>query len=233
MAQNEKEEYAKKEVEKETKKEKQQDRTFFEKYGIIFVAFLFLIYLFVWTDGKNLYIGNIPENVTATKLLDLQTFAIISGLLFGMAIVFKYLNKGEKKDETAKYVPFNPEKEIPEIEERFQRRGKRITVWRYTPEPKYGEKSGEPWTIHFHAFEQLATGDFRPLFFALNVLHRTIMSEEPSHVHIEDQENDWSGAPKSDRGVTTRYYQIKPTYIKPTTRNQEEEDEEEEEKKEE
>ena|SRR3990167_81646 len=205
---------------------KVDDRSFLQQHGVLIILGLFLFHLVA------------KDSTTKQEILPLNYFFIIVVVLIVVDYLFRLIgDKLKKKDATIPYVPFNPEIEIPQIEERFQKMGKRITIYRYTKEPKYGEKSVAPRTIWFHAHQQLNSGLMRSVTFGMNVLHRTFSDFEPEHLHIENSKHDWSGALKEEGSVSTQLYQSRPTIVIPKSsriveRQQEEQEEIEQEEEE-
>ena len=91
-----------------------------------------------------------------------------------------------------KMLPFDPETEIPELEEKFHRMGYNIQIQRWQGEPAYGSGSEWPHTMHFKARETFSNGLTRPLMFSMIMLSRSIRAGEPNHSHVENSDRTWA-----------------------------------------
>jgi len=168
----------------------------------------------------------------------------ITPIQFAMALVFlivlelivRLFRLREKKEaKVIQVVPFEPEREVPELEEKFLRMGRNVRIRRHIGEPQYGEGSAEPYCIHFRADETMPNGLTRPLQFRMVMVNRSIVDVEEDHSHIENNERNWADFPKHPVYVPSgeKLYRPLPVYIEPVSRIKSEKEKEKEEESEE
>jgi hypothetical protein len=154
-----------------------------------------------------------------------QNYFIAGVILVILIFVLPSIISLVAKRPTEKYVPFNPEKEKPELEEKLSKiYGGTHKIYMHAGDEKYTSKAGEP-NVMFIRFKRIDGVVVRIGTAKIGLIGRPIIDYEPGHTHIENMIYDWTGAPKYPPKptkysyTTPRYiYRFNPTSVEPTTK---------------
>lgn len=200
-------------------------RSIVEK-NIVWIAIaLFVVYFLT-----KFYSGK--EAITIIEIIGI--LAILIGIDIVIKMYTKYINYVPQT--TIHYVPFDPKKDYPFIENELLQINRRVDCRWHTCDPPFGEKSSEPYMVYIRANLISSYGIVNRIMIAVTMPTRSIV-KLLNGWKLESDERDWSGAQKDSQERTLRYYMPSPAYIKPvmvpqqsTQENDDDKDEEKEEK---
>jgi len=188
---------------------------------MLFVLLLLLAAAFIPAGGST-----ILNNQNNGLVIGLAAFVLV------FVVIPQFAFFAKRREIGGIYVPYDPEKENCFIEGKVERIiGGSVRINRILGEPEFGEKSSEPYVMHFQGTWTSQQGIPNPISFKLSLVSRSILSIEPKHTHLEDGVFSWGAFPKYPK---TKYpekliYNVQKVAVKPKIQEEKQDEEEEQE----